>query len=132
MHLATHSVPSAGVASMLSCGPLLAVLADLLPAAGQLLGRINWRIPKGKNDFIDRSTVQKFKQVRAPARPPTSLRGLSAAAPASPSLRQQLWGGSLWALGVGGAPVLRPAQRPAQRLARCRAVWDSASHTSCW
>ena len=31
--------------------------------AGQLLGKINWRIPKGKNDFIERNTIQKFKQV---------------------------------------------------------------------
>ena len=34
------------------------------PSAGQLLGKINWRIPKGKNDFIERNTIQKFKQAR--------------------------------------------------------------------
>ena len=31
---------------------------------GKLFGKINWRISKGDNDFIERNTVQTFKQVR--------------------------------------------------------------------
>lgn len=34
-------------------------------AAGKLYGKINWRISKSDNDFIERSTVQTFKQVCA-------------------------------------------------------------------
>ena len=33
-------------------------------ATGKLFGKINWRISKGDNDFIERNTVQTFKQVR--------------------------------------------------------------------
>ena len=32
---------------------------------GKLVGKINWRIPKGPKDFIERSTVQRFNQVGA-------------------------------------------------------------------
>lgn len=35
-----------------------------VPEPGKLYGKINWRIKKPDNDFIDRSTVQTFKQVR--------------------------------------------------------------------
>ncbi len=34
-----------------------------VPEAGKLYGKINWRIAKPNNDFIERSTVQTFKQV---------------------------------------------------------------------
>ena len=34
-----------------------------VPEPGKLYGKINWRIKKPDNDFIDRSTVQTFKQV---------------------------------------------------------------------
>ncbi|KAK9815828.1 hypothetical protein WJX72_010371 [[Myrmecia] bisecta] len=33
-----------------------------VPEPGRLFARINWRIPKGDDDFIDRSTVQTFRQ----------------------------------------------------------------------
>ena len=33
------------------------------PEPGKLYGKINWRIPKGNRDFIERSTVQTFDQV---------------------------------------------------------------------
>lgn len=40
-----------------------------VPEPGKLYGKINWRIDKGNNDFIERSTVQTFKQVEgAPAK----------------------------------------------------------------
>lgn len=32
------------------------------PEPGKLFGKINWRIPKGDNDFIERSTMQRFVQ----------------------------------------------------------------------
>ena len=35
-----------------------------MAAAGKLYGKINWRIKKQDNDFIERSVVQTFKQVR--------------------------------------------------------------------
>ncbi len=35
-----------------------------VPEPGKLYGKINWRISKPDNDFIERSTVQTFKQVR--------------------------------------------------------------------
>ena len=35
-----------------------------VPEPGKLYGKINWRIPKGNSDFIERSTVQTFDQVR--------------------------------------------------------------------
>ncbi len=31
--------------------------------AGKLYGKINWRINKRDNDFIERNTVQTFRQV---------------------------------------------------------------------
>ena len=34
-----------------------------VPEPGKLYGKINWRIPKGNRDFIERSTVQTFDQV---------------------------------------------------------------------
>ena len=34
-----------------------------VPEPGKLYGKINWRIPKGNSDFIERSTVQTFDQV---------------------------------------------------------------------
>ena len=34
-----------------------------VPEPGKLYGKINWRIPKGNADFIERSTVQTFDQV---------------------------------------------------------------------
>ena len=33
-----------------------------VPEPGKLYGKINWRIPKGNADFIERSTVQTFDQ----------------------------------------------------------------------
>ena len=36
-----------------------------VPEPGKLYGKINWRIPKGNRDFIERSTVQTFDQVKA-------------------------------------------------------------------
>ena len=36
-----------------------------MAAAGRLYGKINWRIKKRDSDFIERSVVQTFKQVRA-------------------------------------------------------------------
>ncbi|CAL8465530.1 g5066 [Coccomyxa elongata] len=33
-----------------------------VPEPGKLYGKINWRIPKGNKDFIERSTVQTFDQ----------------------------------------------------------------------
>ena len=33
-----------------------------MPEPGKLLGKINWRINKGDEDFIERSTTQKFVQ----------------------------------------------------------------------
>ena len=33
-----------------------------VPEPGKLYGKINWRIPKGNSDFIERSTVQTFDQ----------------------------------------------------------------------
>ncbi|KAL3160389.1 hypothetical protein ABBQ32_010714 [Trebouxia sp. C0010 RCD-2024] len=38
-----------------------------VPEPGKLYGKINWRIKKPDNDFIDRSTVQTFKQQANPA-----------------------------------------------------------------
>ena len=35
-----------------------------MPEPGKLLGKINWRINKGDEDFIERSTTQKFVQAR--------------------------------------------------------------------
>ena len=35
-----------------------------VPEPGKLYGKINWRIPKGNRDFIERSTVQTFDQVK--------------------------------------------------------------------
>ena len=35
-----------------------------VPEPGKLYGKINWRIPKGNRDFIERSTVQTFDQVQ--------------------------------------------------------------------
>lgn len=35
-----------------------------VPEPGKLAGKINWRIPKGNRDFIERSTVQTFDQVK--------------------------------------------------------------------
>ena len=37
-----------------------------MPEPGKLLGKINWRINKGDDDFIERSTTQKFVQARIP------------------------------------------------------------------
>ena len=37
-----------------------------VPEPGKLLGKINWRISKGDEDFIERSTTQKFVQARFP------------------------------------------------------------------
>lgn len=34
-----------------------------VPEPNKLYGKINWRIPKGNRDFIERSTVQTFDQV---------------------------------------------------------------------
>jgi len=34
-----------------------------VPEPGKLYGKINWRIAKPNDDFIERSTVQTFKQV---------------------------------------------------------------------
>lgn len=34
-----------------------------VPEAGKLYGKINWRIKKPNDEFIERSTVQTFKQV---------------------------------------------------------------------
>ena len=34
-----------------------------VPEPGKLYGKINWRITKPDKDFIERSTVQTFKQV---------------------------------------------------------------------
>ena len=34
-----------------------------VPEPGKLYGKINWRIAKPDKDFIERSTVQTFKQV---------------------------------------------------------------------
>ena len=36
-----------------------------MPEPGKLYGKINWRIAKPDQDFIERSTVQTFQQVRA-------------------------------------------------------------------
>lgn len=38
-----------------------------VPEAGKLYGKINWRIKKPNDDFIERSTVQTFKQQQNPA-----------------------------------------------------------------
>ena len=45
-----------------------------VPEPGKLYGKINWRIPKGNKDFIERSTVQTFDQVHLPSpqHPPRS------------------------------------------------------------
>jgi violaxanthin de-epoxidase len=37
-----------------------------VPEPGKLYGKINWRIPKGNKDFIERSTVQTFDQASLP------------------------------------------------------------------
>lgn len=34
-----------------------------VPEPGKLYGKINWRISKPDNDFIERNTIQTFKQV---------------------------------------------------------------------
>lgn len=41
------------------------------PEAGQLVGKLNWRIPKGE-DFIERGTMQSF--VQDPQNPGTGQR----------------------------------------------------------
>ena len=33
------------------------------PFAGKLVAKLNWRIPKANDDFIERDAVQYFKQV---------------------------------------------------------------------
>jgi violaxanthin de-epoxidase len=38
-----------------------------VPQPGKLYGRINWRIPKGDDDFIERTTIQTFVQQENPA-----------------------------------------------------------------
>ena len=38
-----------------------------VPEPGKLLGKINWRINKGNDDFIERSTQQRFIQARLSA-----------------------------------------------------------------
>lgn len=44
------------------------LLDSVLNLAGKLYGRINWRIPKGKdNDFLERTTIQTFNQQDNPA-----------------------------------------------------------------
>ena len=44
-----------------------------VPEAGKLYGKINWRIKKPNDDFIERSTVQTFKQVGLNMLTPHSL-----------------------------------------------------------
>ncbi|KAK9810810.1 hypothetical protein WJX73_009081 [Symbiochloris irregularis] len=38
-----------------------------VPEPGKLVAKINWRIPRGKQDFIERSVVQRFVQQENPA-----------------------------------------------------------------